>query len=105
WRAPVAGGYSGPAVAGGKVYVTDFTTQDNAKVDNFARKELSGTERIICLDEKTGQEVWAQKAPVVYSISYPAGPRATPIVHDGKVYFHGAEGSISCHEAATGDVI
>ena len=24
WRAEVAGGYSGPAVAGGKVYVTDY---------------------------------------------------------------------------------
>ena len=23
WRAPVGGGYAGPAVAGGKVYVTD----------------------------------------------------------------------------------
>ena len=24
WRAPLAGGYAGPAVAGGRVFVTDF---------------------------------------------------------------------------------
>jgi outer membrane protein assembly factor BamB len=105
WRAPVAGGYSGPAVAGGKVYVSDYVTKENVKVDNFAKKEFSGVERILCLDEKTGQELWSQQAPVIYSISYPAGPRSTPIVHDGKVYFHGAEGTISCHNATSGDVI
>jgi outer membrane protein assembly factor BamB len=105
WRAPVAGGYSGPAVAGGKVYVTDYVTKENVKVDNFSKKEFSGIERILCLDEKTGKELWFQQSPVVYSISYPAGPRSTPIIHDGKVYFHGAEGIISCHTAATGEVI
>ncbi|RLS44531.1 MAG: pyrrolo-quinoline quinone, partial [Planctomycetota bacterium] len=48
WRAPVAGGYSGPAVAGGKVYVTDYVTSDNVKIDNFDRKEFTGVERIHC---------------------------------------------------------
>ena len=105
WRAPVAGGYSGPAVAGGKVYVSDYVTKENVKVDNFSKKEFSGIERILCLDEKTGKELWAKQSPVIYSISYPAGPRSTPIIHDGKVYFHGAEGTISCHNAAAGDVI
>ena len=105
WRAPVAGGYSGPAVAGGKVYVTDYVTKENVKVDNFAKKEFSGVERMLCLDEKTGKELWSLQSPVIYSISYPAGPRSTPIIHDGKVYFHGAEGTISCLNAAAGDVI
>ena len=26
WRTPIGGGYAGPAVAGGKVFVTDFKT-------------------------------------------------------------------------------
>src|SRR6266704_626213 len=31
WRAPVAGGYSGPAVADGKVYITDRVLAKDAK--------------------------------------------------------------------------
>ena len=105
WRSPVAGGYSGPAVAGGKVYVTDYITKDDVKVDNFARKESTGFERILCLDEKTGKEIWSQKQPETYTISYPAGPRSTPIVHEGKVFAHGAEGAIACLNANSGEPI
>lgn len=105
WRTPVGGGYSGPAVAGGKVYVTDYVTKDEVKVDNFARKQSTGMERILCLDEKTGKQLWMQQQPETYTISYPAGPRATPIVHDGKVYAHGAEGQLACLNANSGDVV
>ena len=35
WRTPIAGGYSGPAVADGRVYITDYVTTANVKVDNF----------------------------------------------------------------------
>ncbi len=48
WRVPIAGGYSGPAVAGGRVYVTDYVTKDNVKTDNFDRKGSTGIERILC---------------------------------------------------------
>ncbi len=105
WTAPVAGGYSGPAVANGKVYVTDYVTADNVKVDNFNRAEFTGTERILCFDEKTGKKLWSQEHPEKYGISYPAGPRATPVVHEGKVYAHGAEGQITCLDANKGDVL
>src|SRR5690606_2433769 len=47
WRAPVAGGYAGPAVAGGRLFVTDYVTVDNVKTDNFDRKESTGVERIL----------------------------------------------------------
>lgn len=102
WRAPVGGGYSGPAVAGGKVYVTDYVTKDNVKVDNFDRKSSTGTERVICLDEKTGKELWKGEHEETYAISYPAGPRSTPLVHGGKVYVQGAEGDLACLDAQTG---
>ncbi len=105
WRAPVAGGYSGPAVAGGKVYVTDYVTRDDVKVDNFARKESTGVERILCFDEKTGKQLWSKEKAETYSISYPAGPRTTPLIHGGKVYAHGAEGMIACLDATSGDVV
>ena len=34
WRRPVAGGYAGPAVADGRVFVTDYVTKDDVKVSN-----------------------------------------------------------------------
>src|SRR5439155_20814699 len=40
WRVPLAGGYSGPAVAAGKVYVTDFVrTTGDGKNDPMAPPE------------------------------------------------------------------
>lgn len=105
WSAPVAGGYSGPAVVGDRVYITDLVTIADAKVDNFGRRSFDGTERVICLDNKTGKEVWKQEYPVTYAISYPAGPRCTPLVNNGKVYTLGAEGQLMCMDAATGKII
>jgi outer membrane protein assembly factor BamB len=105
WRVPVAGGYAGPSIAAGKVYVADYVTTDNVKVANFERKESSGTERVLCLDEATGNEIWHHEYPVKYTVSYPAGPRCVPNVHDGKVYTLGAEGDLLCLDAATGKVI
>jgi outer membrane protein assembly factor BamB len=105
WRTPVAGGYAGPAVTEGRVYLMDYVTHDNVRVDNFDRKASSGTERVLCLDEKTGEIKWKHEYPVTYTISYPAGPRCTPTVQDGKVYALGAEGNLNCLDAASGDVI
>ncbi len=105
WRAPVTGGYAGPSVANGRVYVTDYVTSDNVKVSNFDRKEFSGKERVLCLDEATGKQIWKHEYPVKYSISYPAGPRCTPNVHHGKVYTLGAEGHLFCFDAKTGNVL
>ncbi|MBS0262552.1 MAG: PQQ-like beta-propeller repeat protein [Planctomycetes bacterium] len=105
WRTPVGGGYSGPAVVGDKVYVSDFVSKDDVKIDNFGRKEFAGVERIICLDDKTGREVWSKSFPETYSISYPAGPRSTPVIDGQKVYFHGAEGTTCCLKAATGEIV
>ncbi len=105
WNAPVAGGYAGPSVANGRVYLTDYVTSDNVKVSNFDRKEFSGKERVLCLDEATGKQLWKHEYSVKYSISYPAGPRCTPNVHHGKVYTLGAEGHLFCFDAKTGNVL
>jgi outer membrane protein assembly factor BamB len=105
WRAPVAGGYAGPAVAGGRVFVTDYVSRDNVQVDNFDRKSFSGTERVLCLDEQSGQQLWLHEYSVTYGISYPAGPRCTPNVDQDRVYTLGAEGHLLCFDAATGKVV
>ncbi|HEY2785967.1 MAG TPA: PQQ-binding-like beta-propeller repeat protein [Fimbriiglobus sp.] len=106
WSAPVAGGYAGPAVAGGKVFVTDYQsaelTPEIRESGNWDFKELTGIERVLCLDEKSGHQLWKYEYPVKYKLSYPAGPRCTPNVVDGKVYTLGAEGHLACLDAATG---
>ncbi|MEI7461801.1 MAG: PQQ-binding-like beta-propeller repeat protein [Pirellula sp.] len=105
WTAPVAGGYSGPAVVGNRIYVTDLVTKADAKVDNFGRKSFDGTERVLCFDANTGKAIWKHEYNVTYAISYPAGPRCTPVVDVGNVYTLGAEGDLFCLEAETGKVV
>ncbi len=105
WRTPIAGGYAGPAVAGNRVFVTDYLTSDDVKVDNFQRSEFTGQERIWCLDAATGQKIWQREYPVQYSISYPSGPRCTPVVEDGLVWCLGAEGHLFCLNAENGETV
>jgi outer membrane protein assembly factor BamB len=107
WRAVVGGGYSGPAVASGKVYLTDRQLAKDTKnpSDPFQAGIIPGSERVLCLDEATGGVLWTHSYDCPYSMSYPAGPRATPLISAGRVYTLGAEGNLFCLEANTGEVI
>jgi outer membrane protein assembly factor BamB len=106
WRRPIQGGFAGPAVVGGRVYVTDYAkASGDAKPAPTKRNELQGQERVLCLDAKTGEEIWKHQYDCNYAISYPAGPRCTPTVADGKVFTLGAMGDLCCLDAATGSVI
>ena len=87
------------------MFVTDYETKDVVPEGNFQRKETSGTESVRCLDAGTGAELWRHAYPVKYAISYPAGPRCTPVVRDGKVYTLGAEGNLLCLAADSGRVV
>jgi len=108
WRVPINGGFAGPAVASGKVYVMDRVLARGAvNPENpfDTKNKIASTERILCLDAKTGQQIWKHEYDCPYQISYPAGPRCTPLVHEGKVYTLGAMGNLSCLEADSGKVI
>ena len=106
WRTPIAGGYAGPAIAGGKVFITDYVTTDDVKVENFDRdKQISGKERVLCLDEANGKILWTHEYPVKYTIDYPAGPRCTPNVAGDRVYSLGAEGDLVCLDVSDGEVV
>jgi outer membrane protein assembly factor BamB len=107
WRTAIGSGYAGPAVAGGRVFVHDRKLARDAAnpSDPFARGRIPGSERVLCLDEKDGRVLWTHEYESPYTISYAAGPRATPVVHQGKVYTLGAEGHLHCLEAATGKVL
>ncbi|HEY3857717.1 MAG TPA: PQQ-binding-like beta-propeller repeat protein [Verrucomicrobiae bacterium] len=107
WRAEVGGGYSGPCVAQGKVFVIDRQLSTNAVNPNdpFARGRIPGVERVTCFDAATGRQLWRFQYDCPYTVSYPAGPRATPLAADGKVFTLGAEGNLYCLDAATGAVL
>jgi outer membrane protein assembly factor BamB len=107
WRTPIGAGYSGPAVAGGRVYVMDRRLAPGVgNPDNpFTKALVPGTERALCLDEATGRVLWTHEYDAPYTISYAAGPRATPTVGDGQVFTLGAEGNLFCLDAATGQVV
>lgn len=96
WRTPIHGGFAGPAVAAGRVFVTDFKRSSRKK----------GMERALCLDEKSGKILWTREWDADYQgISYDTGPRATPTVDGDRVYIVGGSGTLLCLNARTGDVI
>lgn len=105
WRAKVSNGYSGPAVADGRVVVTDFIPDgDIANKDNFDREKYAGKERVLCFDAKTGELLWKHEYQEILNVSYPNGPRCTPNIDAGKVYTLGAEGNLICSDLKTGKI-
>src|SRR5262245_1770637 len=92
WRARIGNGYSGPVVAQGRVFVTDH--KFNPEV-----------ERVLCFEEATGKPLWLHTYPCDYDdMEYGNGPRASPTVHEGKVYTFGTKGHLFCLDAAKGTV-
>jgi outer membrane protein assembly factor BamB len=89
WSVPIGPGYTGPAVADGRVFCLDRDPDKN-------------TERVYCLDAATGDEQWHHEYPAPYTISYPLGPRATPTVDGDRVYTLGAMGHLICFDVASG---
>ena len=107
WRVNIGGGYAGPAVAQSRVYVADRqVAQGAANPKNaFDRGQIPGAERVLCLNEADGKILWQHEYDCPYAMSYPAGPRTTPLVSGGKVYTLGAEGHLFCFDAAKGTVL
>ncbi len=92
WRVPIGSGYSGPVVAGGRVYVTDRLAKPKQ------------VERVQCFAWETGELLWSYTYDCEYRIDYVAGPRATVTVHNGLAYALGAMGHLHCFDAATGEL-
>jgi outer membrane protein assembly factor BamB len=96
WRTPVKSGYTGPSVADGRVFLTDYRPI----------RGLRGTERALALDEKTGNILWTYEWEADYAgISWAYGPRATPTVDGDRVYVAGGAGAIVALNVKTGQVV
>ena len=101
WRTPVRSGFAGPAVADGRVFVLDWQEDPESRT-------LDGTERLVALDEETGEVLWTHEWGVTYRMlqgSYAVGPRATPTVDGNRVYALGATGMLHCLDVETGEVL
>ncbi len=99
WRHPVGGGFSSPVVSKGRVLVSDVELV-----------KPSPRERVHCFDEKTGKILWVYP----YKENYlewtfvperGAGPTATPIVENDRIYVVGAYGHVHCLDVKKGTVI
>ena len=101
WRAPVRGGFAGPAVAGGRVFVLDFHETPGSRT-------MDGHERLLAFDEGSGALLWEQEWPAAYRnilFKFATGPRAVPTVDGKRVYILGAAGMLSCFETESGSLL
>jgi len=113
WRREIGGGYAGPSVANGRVFVADRVVQKDdevarpEKTDPWTRVKLPGKERLLCLRESDGKLLWSHEYECEYTnaYDYANGPRVTPTVSGGKVYALGAEGHLFCFDEKTGRII
>lgn len=105
WRVPISGGYAGPAVANGRVFVTDYLSESNEISNNpGARQDRQGKERVLAFDAESGKKLWEYAYDRPYSISYAVGPRCTPTVDGELLYWMGAEGDLVCLQVETGEL-
>lgn len=93
WKVKVSLGDASPVLVGEKLFV--FTGQDDQEMTT-------------CLNAADGTQLWQDKyaaQPITGPSSRHPGPRATPAVADGKVVTLGADGTVSCLDAATGKLL
>ena len=94
WSVPIGGGYCGPTVAQGRVYVSDHVA------------EPVEAERVHCFQWDTGRRLWTYSYPCDYAtVSYKAGPRASVAIYGGRAYSLGTVGHLHWFDAATGAVL
>jgi outer membrane protein assembly factor BamB len=91
WKQPVAGTCgAGMAVAGGVLVMADHDDQSDF---------------YDCLEADSGKTIWKRIFPNGRDMDYGSGPRATPLIHDHKVYVLRAFGELACLDLKTGKTI
>jgi len=105
WSKPIGGGYAGVTVARGRVFVLDRKT---GPLDPKTSKPnpQNEIERLVCLDTKTGEEIWIDSWPQPYGdLNYGSGPRAAATVHGDFVFVLGSLGQLRCVRFRDGTLV
>jgi outer membrane protein assembly factor BamB len=91
WRRPIGPGWSSFAVLGDRV---------------FTQEQRGGEEVVSCYHARTGELIWRHgDAARFWESNAGAGPRATPTLHEGRVYSLGGTGIVNALAAADGDLV
>jgi outer membrane protein assembly factor BamB len=95
WKKEIGAGWSSFAIVG------DYAVTQEQRGD---------AELIVCYELRTGEAAWTHSDDVRWDPNARGslggvGPRATPTIHDGKVFTHGATGIVNCLDARTGAVL
>ncbi len=90
WSSPCGAGYSGPTVAGERVFLTDRITEGGEQ------------ERVLCFDRGTGKPLWQFAYPCSYRVDYPLGPRAAVSISGDAAVALGSMGHLHCLEVKDG---
>lgn len=91
WKRPIGPSWASVVVVGDKLFTHEQRGEDEATV---------------CLDAGTGHEVWAHVDKArFWDGQAGAGPRGTPLFHEGRLYTYGATGILNCLDAATGKLL
>jgi len=91
WKRPIGPSWASVVVVGDKL---------------FTHEQRGEEEATVCLDAASGKEIWAHidKARF-WDGQAGAGPRGTPLFHEGKLYTYGATGILNCLDAASGKLL
>lgn len=90
WERVVGSAYSSFACVGDRVYTCG--TQDEKQV-------------LLTLDAASGRVIWRSPIEKEYKDAQGSGPRATPTVHDGRVYVMGAHGRLVAYDEKNGNEV
>jgi outer membrane protein assembly factor BamB len=92
WKVKVGAGHSSPVVVGRRAYLHSRDGED---------------EVVRAIDLATGKQLWRDSYPVAYTVQRAAaahgkGPKATPVIANGKLYTFGISGVLSCYDIKSG---
>ncbi|MEI6072276.1 MAG: PQQ-binding-like beta-propeller repeat protein [Verrucomicrobiae bacterium] len=117
WRGPERDGHV-PRLPARLPDTTKFIWKKAAMIGSLAGLSVSDGRLILaerdfseehdvyrCLNAKDGELVWRIEFPAPGKLDYGQFPRATPVIHDGKVYLLGAFGHLRCVRLTDGKLV
>jgi len=67
--------------------------------------QLKHKDQVRCYSAEQGKLLWTHATRNAVEMQYGSGPRATPVIHDGRVYSLSALGVCCCLDLATGELL